>query len=263
MHRSRKSPPNCWIPWQKIRPKRLGLHMIAYLNRYYSLVLLLALLAPPWFFTVTNEATSASSPHDALIWTAVLFGCWLLITKRRGFEVRGAWRKPTKEEANLYFRLLIGVLLVDFGSKAFFFRSDRSYKIEVFKNFGLHSVFHVTAFEPFHLLLLLYFFYVFLLGALFFRFSNKHLDRVWLVSCTFALGGAIALFSERLIFGGVHNSFFFAGAPIWVCPTCGSQHSASYAWTPADVFVHAAFLPVIILWVSYLVPLRAPNHAAD
>jgi len=237
--------------------------MIAYLNRYYSLVLLLALLAPPWFFTVTNEATSASSPHDALIWTAVLFGCWLLITKRRGFEVRGAWRKPTKEEANLYFRLLIGVLLVDFGSKAFFFRSDRPYKIEVFKNFGLHSVFHVTAFESFHLLLLLYFFYVFLLGALFFRFSNKHLDRVWLVSCTFALGGAIALFSERLIFGGVHNSFFFAGAPIWVCPTCGSQHSASYAWTPADVFVHAAFLPVIILWVSYLVPLRAPNHAAD
>ena len=237
--------------------------MIAYLNRYYAFGLVMALLAPLWLFAVTGQATSASSLHDALIWTAVLFGCWLLITKRRGFGIRGAWRKPTKEEAHLYFRLLIGVLLVDFGSKAFFFRWDRPNKIEVFKNFGLHSVFHVTAFEPFHLIVLLYFLYIFFLGAIYFRFSNKHLDRAWLVSCTFALGGAIALFSERLIFGGVHDSFFFAGAPMWVCLTCGSQRSASYAWTPADVFVHAAFLPVIILWVSYLVPLRAPNHAAD
>ena len=153
--------------------------------------------------------------------------------------------------------------MVDFGSKAFFFRWDRPDKIELFKNFGFHSVFHVTAFEPFHLVVLLYFLYVFFLGAIYFRFSNKHLDRAWLVSCTFALGGAIALFSERLMFGGVHDSFFFAGAPMWVCPSCPSPHAASYAWTPADVFVHAAFLPVIILWVSYLVPLRAPNHAAD
>ena len=237
--------------------------MIAYLNRYYAFGLVIALLAPLWLFVVTGQATSAPSLHDALIWTAVLFGCWLLITKRRGFGIRGAWRKPTKQEAHLYFRLLIGVLLVDFGSKAAFFRWDRPDKIEVFKNFGLHSVFHVTAFEPFHLVLLLYFFYVFLLGALFFRFSNKHLDRVWLVSCTFALGGAIALFSERLMFGGVHNSFFFDGALMWVCPPCASPHAASYAWTPADLFVHATFLPVIILWVSYLVPLRAPNHATD
>src|SRR6266542_2074 len=166
VHRSRKSPPNCWIPWRKSQPKRFRLPMVAYLNRYYALGLVLALLAPLWFFTVTSQAASASSLHDALIWTAVLLGCWLLITKRRGFAVRGAWRKPTKDEANLYLRLLIGVLLVDFGSKAFFFRWDRPDKIELFKNFGLHSVFHVTAFEPFHLVLLLYFFYVFLLGEL-------------------------------------------------------------------------------------------------
>jgi lipoprotein signal peptidase len=237
--------------------------MIAYLNRYYAFGLVIALLAPLWLFAVTSPATSASSLHDALIWTAVLLGCWLLITKRRGFAVRGAWRKPTKEEALLYFRLLIGVLLVDFGSKALFFRWDRPYKVELFKNFGLHSVFHVTAFEPFHLIVLLYFFYVFFLGAIYFRFSNRHLDRAWLVSCTFALGGAIALFSERLMFGGVHDSFFFAGAMMWVCPPCTSPQAASYAWTPADLFVHAAFMPVVILWVSYLVPLRAPNHAAD
>jgi lipoprotein signal peptidase len=206
--------------------------MIAYLDRYYAFGLVMALLAPLWLFSMTGQATSTSSLHDALICTAVLFGCWLLITKRHGFGVRGAWRKPTKDEANLYFRLLIGVLLVDFGSKAVFFRWDRPYKVEVFKNFGLHSVFHVTAFEPFHLIVLLYFFYVFLLGALFFRFSNKHLDRVWLVSCTFALGGAIALFSERLMFGGVHNSFFFAGALMWVCSPCTSPDAASYAWIP-------------------------------
>ena len=237
--------------------------MIAFLNRYYAFGLIVALLAPLWLFTVTSEAPSDSSAlHDALIWTAVLLGCWLLIAKRRGFEVRGGWRAPTQKEANLYFRLLIGVLLVDFGSKALFFHWDRPYKVEVFKNFGLHSVFHATAFEPFHVILLLYFSYVFLIGALFFRFSNKHLDRVWLVSCTFALGGAVALFSERLMFGGVHNSFFFAGPLMWICPPCASPHFDSYAWTPADFFVHAAFMPLVILLVSYFVPARAQVDAA-
>jgi lipoprotein signal peptidase len=238
--------------------------MIAYLNRYYAFGLIVTLLAPLWLLTMTSEATSASaSLRDALIWSTVLCGCWLLITKRRGFGVRGSWRGPTKEETNLYFRLLIGVLLLDFGSKAIFFRWDRPDKVEVFKNFGLHSVFHVTAFESFHLMLFLYFFYVFLLGALFFRFSIKLLDRLWLVSCAFALGGAIALFSERLMFGGVHNSFFFAGPLMWICPPCASPRFASYAWTPADLFVHAALMPLIILLVSYLVPLRATGRGSD
>jgi lipoprotein signal peptidase len=237
--------------------------MIAFLNRYYACGLLLALLAPLWLFTFARDGIAAASARrDALIWTAVLLGSWLLITKRRGFAVRGHWRKPIKEETVLYLRVLFAVLLIDFGSKAFFFRSDRPHQVEVFKNFGLHSVFHETAFELFHLILLLYFFYVFFLGVLFFRFSNKHLDRVWFVSGTFALGGAIALFSERLIFGGVHNSFYFAGPLMWICPPCASPLFASYAWTPADFFVHAAFMPAIIIFVSYLVPPRAPAGGA-
>jgi len=220
----------------------------------------LALLAPLWLLAFSSDAAaSAPARRDALIWTGVLFACWLLVTKRRGFEIRGNWRAPTKREVSLYLRLVIAVLLIDFGSKAFFFRWDRSHQVELFKNFGLHSVFHETAFEPFHVVLLLYFLYIFLFGALFFRFSNQHLDRVWLVSGTFALGGAIALFGERLMFGGVHNSFFFAGPLMWICPPCASPRFASYAWTPADLFVHAAFMPVIVLLVSYLVPRRASD----
>jgi lipoprotein signal peptidase len=234
--------------------------MIAHLNRYYAAGLVLALVAPLWLMAFSSDAgASAPARKDALIWTGVLFGCWLLVTKRRGFEIRGNWRAPTKREVNLYLRLVIGVLLIDFGSKAFFFRWDRPHQVELFKNFGLHSVFHETAFEPFHVVLLFYFLYVFLLGALFFRFSNQHLDRVWRVSGTFALGGAIALFGERLMFGGVHNSFFFAGPLMWICPPCASPRFASYAWTPADLFVHAAFMPVIVLLVSYLVPRRASD----
>jgi len=234
--------------------------MIAYLNRCYAAGLVLALVAPLWLMAFSSDAgASAPARKDALIWTGVLFACWLLVTKRRGFEIRGNWRAPTKREVNLYLRLVIAVLLVDFGSKAFFFRWDRSHQVELFKNFGLHSVFHETAFEPFHVVLLLYFLYIFLFGALFFRFSNQHLDRVWLVSGTFALGGAIALFGERLMFGGVHNSFFFAGPLMWICPPCASPRFASYAWTPADLFVHAAFMPVIVLLVSYLVPRRASD----
>jgi hypothetical protein len=158
-------------------------------------------------------------------------------------------------------RLLLAALLVDFGSKALFFRWDQPQQVELFTNFGLHSVFHETTFEMFHLVLLMYFSYLFVVGALFFRFSNKHLDRVWLVSCPFALGGAIALVGERFMFGGVHNSFYFAGWMMWLCPPCASPRFASYAWTPADFFVHAAIMPIIVLVVSYLVPVRARNYA--
>lgn len=238
--------------------------MIAYLHRYYAFSLVVALLAPLWFLTFAGESPFDSSAlHDAVIWTALLLGCWLLITKRRGFEIRGNWRRPTTEELSRYRRLLIWVLLVDFGSKAFFFQWDRPHRVELFKNFGLHSVFHVTPFEPFHLILSLYFLYVFLIGALFFRFSSNLLDRAWMVSSAFALGGAIALFSERLMFGGVHNSFYLAGSLMWICPPCASSYAVSYAWTPADFFVHAAFMPAVILFVSYLVPPCASTSASN
>jgi hypothetical protein len=103
---------------------------------------------------------------------------------------------------------------------------------------------------------LIYFLYVFFLGGLFFRFTNVVVDRIWLVSSTFALGGAIALFGERALFGGVHNSFYFAGPLMWICPPCASPSFSSYAWTPADLFVHAAFMPIFILLMSYLAPTR-------
>jgi lipoprotein signal peptidase len=239
--------------------------MVAYLNRYYAFGFVLALLAPIWLIAISSDAaSSAPARRDALIWTAVLLGCWLLVTQRRGYEIRGRWRQPTRKEVKLYIRLLLAVLVIDFGSKALFFSWDRSQKVELFTNFGLHSVFHETSFETFfHPVLLLYFSYLFLVGTLFFRFSNKHLDRVWLISSPFALGGAIALVGERFMFGGVHNSFYFAGWLMWLCPPCASPRFASYAWTPADFFVHAAVMPAIILVVSYLVPVRAADHASD
>ena len=239
--------------------------MIAYLNRYYAFGLVLALLAPFWLIALSSDAASSAPAHrDALIWTGVLLGGWLLVRKLRGYEIRGRWLPPTRKEVKLYIGLLLAVLLVDIGSKALFFRWDRPQQVEIITNFGLHSVFHETSFEPFfHLRLLLYFSYLFLVGALFFRFSNKHLDRVWLISSPFALGGALALVGERFVFGGVHNSFYFAGWLMWLCPTCASPHFASYAWTPADFFVHAAVMPAIILLASYLVPVRAANHALD
>ena len=238
--------------------------MIAYLHRYYAFGLVLALLAPFWLIVISSDAgSSGPARRDALIWTAVLLGGWLLVSKLRRYEIRGRWRRPTQKEVKWYIRLLLSVVLVDFGSKALFFRSDRPQQVEIFTNFGLHSVFHETSFETFHLVLLLYFSYLFLLGALFFRFSNKHLDRVWLISAPFALGGAIALFGERFLFGGVHNSFYFAGWLMWLCPPCASPRFASYAWTPADFFVHAAIMPAIILFVSYLVPVRAAHDMSE
>ena len=225
--------------------------MIRFLERYYSMALVLLLPAPLWVGAATGDPGAL---RDASIWTAVLFACWLLITKRRGFQIRGNWRQPTTAEAKLYRRLLLCVVLIDVASQALLFSADRPEKVELFKNFGLHSVYHQSDFEFFHVVLFLYFLYLFFLGALFFRFSNKHLDRVWLVSGTFALGGAIALFGSRLLFGGAFNSFYFAGPLMWICPPCASPHFRSYAWTPADFFVHAAFLPLIVLIVSYIVP---------
>jgi hypothetical protein len=231
---------------------------MVFLQRYFSFTLVLGLLAPLWLVGASrDDAAFLDRFHDALIWSAVLLGLWFLITRRPGFYVRGAWRRPEPREKKIYLRLLLTVLLIDFGSKAFFFRWDRPQQVELVKNFGLHSVFHATAFEPFHLVLLIYFGYLFVLGGLFFRFYNVVLDRAWLVSCTFALGGGIALFGERFLFGGVHNSFYFAGPLMWICPPCASPHFSSYALTPADLFVHATFLPLIVLIVSYFVPSRA------
>jgi lipoprotein signal peptidase len=247
-----------------IRPKTgSGSFVIACLNRYYAVGLVLALLVPFWLIALSSDAGSGPGRRDALIWTGVLLGGWLLVSRSRRYEIRGCWRGPTHKEVKLYIRLLLGVLLVDFGSKALFFRWDRPQKVELLPNFGLHSVFHETGFETFHVVLLLYFSYLFLVGALFFRFSNTHLDRVWLISSPFALGGAIALVGERLMFGGVHNSFYLAGWLMWLCPPCASPHFISYSWTPADFFVHAAVMPGIILLVSYLVPVRAAAHASD
>lgn len=250
--------------WSRSTGRCFSFDMIAHLRRYYALCLLLSLVAPLWFVALSSTAAASQQPlHDALIWSAVFFGCWLLITTHPGFQIKGHWRKPAANDVKLYLRLLLGVLLVDFGSKALFFRSDRLGQVELFKNFGLQSVFHPTAFEPFHLVLLIYFLYLFCLGALHFRFSSKTLDRLWLASCAFALGGAIALLGERLLFGGVHDSFYFAGRLMWFCPPCASPRFASYAWTPADFFVHAAFMPVLILIASYFTPAVRPLNESD
>lgn len=235
--------------------------MLVYLNRYFSFVLVLSLVAPLWLIgAVSQEGPFLERFHDALVWSAVLLAFWLLITKWRGFQVKGLWREPSARENRLYLAVLLGALLVDLGSKVLFFRWDRPWQVEIFKNFGLHSVFHETAFEPFHLILSVYFIYVFFLGGRFFRFANPVVDRIWLVSCALALAGAIALFGERALFGGVHNSFYFAGTLMWICPTCASPRFSSYAWTPADLFVHAAFMPMILLTASYLLPARASGR---
>ncbi|HYJ14093.1 MAG TPA: hypothetical protein VE170_01295 [Candidatus Limnocylindria bacterium] len=226
--------------------------MAAYLNRYFSFLLILTLLAPLWLSVFnTSEPQPAGALHTALIWSGLLMGGWSVLRFVRRYHVRGIWRSPTRQESSIYVRLLLAVLLIDFGSKALFFRWDRPEQVEILPNFGLHSVFHATEFETFHIYLLLYFSYWFLLGPWYFRFSNPTLDRLWLGSTPFALAGALALSFERLLFGGVHNSFYFAGPLMWLCPPCASPAFKSYAWTPADFFVHAAILPIIILLLSY------------
>jgi hypothetical protein len=236
--------------------------VIELFKNHYAIGLIAGLLAPLWL-SAASMGFSFASLRDAIIWTGVLLGCWLLITKHPGFRVRGVWRLPTSEEVKFYTRSLLGVLLLDFGSKALFFRWDRPHQVELVKNFGLHSVFHETAFEPFHLILLIYFFYLFFLGGMFFRYANPTLDRIWMICCTFALGGGIALFGERALFGGVHNSFYFSGPLMWICPPCASPIFSSYAWTPADLFVHAAFMPPFILLTSYFVRAQKVSEAGD
>jgi len=234
-----------------------------FFEKYYTFSLIVALVAPLWLGAILDHGAAGDPIKDALIWTGTLLGCWSLSLRFPAFRLRGNWRKPTDGELKFYLRLLLGVLVLDFGSKALFFRSDRPERVEIFKNFGLHSVFHATEFESFHLILLLYFLYLFFLGALHFRFSRKFLDHIWLVSCASALGGATALFGERYLFGGVHDSFYFAGPLMWICPPCASTRFSSYAWTPADLFVHAAFMPMIILIVSYLIPRARPENASQ
>ena len=217
--------------------------MTALLDRYYALILVLALPAPLW----VNAAQSPAALRDAVVWCAVLLSGWLIVKKLPRYQVRGAWRSPTKQESSRYLKFLLAILIFDYGSKALFFRWDRPQRVEIFQNFGLYSIFHVTGFESFHIYLLLYFTYLFLLGPWYFRFTNPIHDRIWAMSCATALGGAIALVSERWLFGGVHDSFYFAGRLLL------------YVWTPADFFVHAGVVPFIVLLASYAQPARQPS----
>jgi len=235
--------------------------MAGLLERYYAPSLVLALLAPLWLDLILNDGSrSRAAIIDAAVWSAVLIGL-LLLTKIPRYQMRGHWRRPSSKESRRYARLLLALLLIDFGSKALFFRWDRPGQVEFFKNFGLHSVFHVTPFESFHTGLLFYSVYIYLLAPLFFRYSNKHLDNISLISSAITLGGVIPLVTERYIFGGVHNSFYFAGPLMYLCPTCASPHFASYAWTPADFFVHACVVPLVVMVLSYLAPPRSATSA--
>jgi len=235
--------------------------VIAFLRRYFSLVLVLALLAPLWLIGASNDAASLQDKfRDALIWSGVLLPLWLLIRLRHGYQVKGVWRKPAASEVSFYTRLVLGVLLIDFGSKALFFRWDRPEKIEVFKNFGLHSVFHPTQFESFHVYLVLYLFYLFLIGPLYFRLHNRRLDRLWIAFCAVGFGGTLALVTERLLFDGVHNSFYLAGPLMWLCPPCASPRFISYAWTPADFFCHATLIAMLFPFGAYFAP-ASPSTA--
>jgi len=219
--------------------------MTALLDRYYALILVLALPAPLWLGVAQSPAPlRLSALHDALVWCAILLIGWLIVRKLPRYQVRGAWRSPTKQESRRYLRWLLAVLLIDFGSKALFFRWENPQRIEIFKDFGIYSMFHLTPFESFHVFLLLYFVYLFLLGPWYFRFTNPIHDRIWVMSCATAMGGVIALTSERWLFGGVHDSFYFTG------------RSLLYVWTPADFFVHAGVVPFIVLLASYAGPAR-------
>ena len=238
--------------------------MAKFLDRYYSLILVLALPAPLWFGEVANLPTlGLAALHDGIIWSGLLLAGWLLVKRFPRYHIRGDWCSPTRREFSFYFRLLLAVLIIDFGSKALFFNSERPQKVELFKNFGLHSVFHTSSFDSFHVLLMLCFFYLFMIGPLFFRFSNRSLDRIWMISCASALGGTAALVTEKFLFAGVHNSFYFAGPLMWLCPPCASPHFVSYAWTPADFFWHAAVVPIVLLIASYFVPAPRPSSGSS
>jgi|GEM_PF-1022187 len=230
--------------------------MIKFLERYYALILALAVPAPLWFGALFTSPRQSSNLWDGVVWSGVFLAGCFLVKKFPRYQLRGEWRRPTQAELNLYVRLLLAVLIIDFGSKALFFRWDRPEKIELFKNFGLHSVFHPTQFEPFHVYLLLYFFYLFVLGPLYFRLTNRILDRLWISCCAAGLGGTLALVTERLLFDGVHNSFYFAGPLMWLCPPCASPSFISYAWPPADFFWHGILIAILLPAAAYFAPVQ-------
>jgi hypothetical protein len=224
--------------------------MVSFLDRYYSLILALALPAPLW----AGATLGSGALTDGIIWSALLLAIWILVNRIPRYQIRGSWIDPARLRTYLYSRILLAVLIIDFGSKALFFRWDRPEPVEWFKNFGLHSVFHPTEFETFHIYLLGYFSYLFVLGPLYFRFDNRTLDRLWIATSAVGLGGTVALVTERLFFDGVHNSFYFAGPLMWLCPVCASPIAISYAWTPADFFWHAIIAPIFLVVVSYFAP---------
>lgn len=229
--------------------------MVRFLDRYYGLILALSVPAPLWLSAmISTRPMEFDALWDGAVWSALLLGGWALVRLTPRYQIRGTWRRPSRDETKLYLRLLLAVLIVDFGSKALFFRWDHSRPVEIFKNFGLQSVFHPTPFETFHVVLMVYFFYLLVLGPLYFRFFNRALDRIWIGCCAVGLGGTAALILEKWLFNGVHNSFYITSSATWDCPTCVAPIAINYVWTPADFFWHMSFMPIFLLPVSYFYP---------
>jgi hypothetical protein len=53
--------------------------VIEFFKKYYAIGLVLALVAPLWLGAAASDgANRVQALRDALIWTGVLLGCWLL-----------------------------------------------------------------------------------------------------------------------------------------------------------------------------------------
>ena len=235
--------------------------MIGVLNRYFAFMLVIAFVLPLWLSAFAAAPVNWTAVGESTFATITLLGFAFLVKIRPGFNVRGHWRSPHKDEWKAFAGSSLLVLVVDYGSKVLFFEKDQAARVEIFRNFGLQSAFHENKFElpnlyPVLLTVLLCF-----IGALFFRYSVKLLDRIWLISAACTLGATVAISLERIVFGGVHDSFYLSGSPIWVCPNCALKFPSGFAWTPSDFFLNAAAVPVGIFVISYFWPVRGARRS--
>ncbi len=227
--------------------------MATFLHRYFSLVLVLSLVVPLWLSVFTRSGPQrATALHTSLVWSGYTT-CRLVGSPLHPPLpcTRCLAQSNSGRNRHFTFDCCWPCCFSISAPKHCFFAGIGRNKSRFSRILDFTQCFMQPSLKPF----------MFICCSISpIGFCSDHCFSaspipLWtgsgLVRRPFALAGALALSFERLIFGGVHNSFYFAGPLMWLCPPCASPAFSSYAWTPADFFVHAAILPIIVLLMSY------------
>ncbi len=147
----------------------------------------------------------------------------------------GAWTRPNRRVAAIYIGIAIVAILLNFGLEGLLFNPSAP-GTKVLPNLQIASYLHEMP-RPLWVecVSLIAVALAFVVPPLFFRFSLRWLDRLWLCGMSLAFAGGLCNILERAFTGAVRDIYHVEGGLRYLCLYCGLMHR-SYFGNPADLY---------------------------